>query len=345
MQPNMNEKKILIIGPNIPRKCGVAANNFQMATTLKNEGWIVDILSPFDCEGTYHENLIGGFNLLKLCKYAKKYKKINLHFTPEEYFYVGKNPLRFFNIIPLFSFCIIFKLIRNINIIIHEPPLTKFFFERTFLHKKIWSSVPQITFFTNSQRIIFEEKLHITLRSEQYIIEKENMKFQRFSNLSKIEARNKLNIQHRNTIFVCNGFINANKGFDRIAKVFSEGNFQNCELYIVGDIRLEADTSTINYFSKLSEISMSVNNIHLIKKYLSFEDFDNWIIASDYIVLPYHISSNSGVLSRAKLYNKSVIVSNIGGLKDLLDDKDFCFTNDDELQNIVGQININNVVE
>ena len=85
----VNKKKILIVGPNLPRECGIAAHIFQLSASLKKQGWIVDILSPNDCDGRFHEKLIGGLNLLKLLKYSKNYTSINIHFSPEEYFYTG----------------------------------------------------------------------------------------------------------------------------------------------------------------------------------------------------------------------------------------------------------------
>lgn len=338
----MTQKKILIVGPNLPRECGIAAHVFQLAASLKKEGWIADILSPNDCEGLYHENLIGGLNLLKLLKYSNDYTAINIHFSPEEYFYTGRyNFLRIFNLIPIFSFLILFKLVKNINIVIHEPPMTKYFFQRTLIHRLIWKQVPKISFFTNTERKILEKNLNISFRKDQYHIEKVNNNFIPFSELSKKDARLKLNLDKNKIIFLCVGFIAESKGFDRIAKLFTQMNLTNSLLHITGSVRLENDKISNDYFNKLSRICEKGSDIFLSNQFLSYEDFDIWTIASDYIVFPYRKCSNSGVLGRAKLFKKPVIVSDAGGLKDQIFPEDFIFNNDTELRDIIENIDIN----
>ena len=100
----------------------------------------------------------------------------------------------------------------------------------------------------------------------------------------------------------------------------------------------------INIFPLIStyfETGCSFWNIFLSNQFLSYEDFDIWTIASDYIVFPYRKCSNSGVLGRAKLFKKPVIVSDAGGLKDQIFPEDFIFNNDTELRDIIENIDIN----
>ena len=74
--------------------------------------------------------------------------------------------------------------------------------------------------------------------------------------------------------------------------------------------------------------------IHIEEKFLSDEDFDTWITASDVILIPYREIWSSGVLGRAKLFNKKVIASNVGGLAEQLEDNDILFNTDEELRKI-----------
>jgi glycosyltransferase involved in cell wall biosynthesis len=335
----MKEKKVLLIGPNIPRECGIASHVFQLEKSLKSEGCTVDILSPKGCEGNFHENLIGGFKLLRLLKYVKNYERVNIHFVPEEYFYVGYSPLRLFNLIPMLAFLILFKAAKNILIVIHEPPLTKYFFQRSFIHKYIWKQVPQISFFTKIESETFEKRMGISFETNQCIIEKVSSNFQTFANVSKIEARSKLNIDPNKIIFSCLGFIAEPKGYDRIAKIFSDINLNNSILYILGSVRIGNDERSNNYFVELNKICDSSDNVTLLNKFLSYEDFDLWTIASDYIAFPYRKCSNSGVVGRAKILNKTVIASNVGGLSEQIDSDDYLFSDDTELKNILIKIN------
>ena len=50
--------------------------------------------------------------------------------------------------------------------------------------------------------------------------------------------------------------------------------------------------------------------------YLSDEDFDRWIVASDALVLPYRDGWSSNVMERGILYDRPVIMSNVGGMSE-----------------------------
>lgn len=331
--------KMLLVGQNHPRKCGIASHVIQLEAALKKEGWIVDILSPFDCDGTYHENLRGGFKFLKILKYARNYDRINVHFTFEEYFYYRRNFMRVLNIFPMVALLILFWKVKNLNFVIHEPPPTPHWFQRTWLDRLVWSHVPMITFFTEKERKLFERKYKLTFRDNQCKVEEVSQSFQVFSNLSKNESRKMLGIEDEKTVLLCIGFISRNKGFDRIAKIFSENNFDRCHLFIVGSLRQDNDKSSQEYYSQLYNICSKVNNITLIKQFVSYSDFDIWINAADYLVIPYREISNSGVLGRTKVLNRPAIVANVGGLADQAKKIDILFSNDLELKDIILSIN------
>ena len=55
---------------------------------------------------------------------------------------------------------------------------------------------------------------------------------------------------------------------------------------------------------------------------------------------PYIEISNSGVLGRAKLLNKNVIVSDAGGLKDQINSDDYLFKDDMELLKIIKNLDV-----
>jgi glycosyltransferase involved in cell wall biosynthesis len=331
-------KNILLIGSYAPRKCGIATHLLQLEHTLRGDGAKVDILSSLDCDGTFRENLRGGINILKVLKYAKNYDIVNIHFEFSEFFYIGHNPLRLLNIFPLLALGILFYVAKNLNLVMHESPPTPFFFQRTFLQRLIWSRVPKITFFTEKEKHVFERKYNFKFLEGQSEIEDVTKYFQKHSNLSKIAARNKLKIDKNRIMFLCIGFIHENKGFDRIAAIISAGKYENCELYIVGSVRLESDTKAIDYVLKLRSLCDESNGVNLVERYLGDQDLDEWIIAADYVVVPYRLISNSGVLGRAKIFNRPAIVSNVGGLPEQVGGGDVLFSSDAELKEIVDNI-------
>ena len=135
-------------------------------------------------------------------------------------------------------------------------------------------------------------------------------------------------------------FVGYIKGFDKIAKIFKENNLSNSILYIVGSVRLDNDQKEKKYFDDIKINYSSESNIKIIDKYLSYEEFDIWINACDFVVFPYRKISNSGVLGRAKLFNKKVIVSTAGGLKNQIDNNDYIFDKDQDLKNIIINLDL-----
>jgi hypothetical protein len=75
----------------------------------------------------------------------------------------------------------------------------------------------------------------------------------------------------------------------------------------------------------------------LIEQYVTDELFDTWLMASDCVIVPYREIWSSGVAARAKLFNKPIIASNVGGLKDQLGGKDIIFNDDEELRIIIKE--------
>lgn len=334
---NSDYNSILLVGPYTPRQCGIATHVIQLEQVLKGEGWIVDTLGPLDCNSSYKVNLTGGLNSLKLLKYAHKYKVVNIHFDFGEFFYSGRSMKRLLNIFPLFALWVLFRRMKNINVVMHEQPPARFFIQRTFFQRWVWNQAGRITFFTMRERDIFLRKYKLPYSSNQHVVEAVNKNFITYSRLSRNEARTMLGLVNGVTTILCIGFIQWNKGFERLAKIFRERSYQNLLLYIVGSVR-KGDAEAETYYNSLSALCEGTGNIMLINKYLSDEDFDIWINASDYVALPYVRISNSGVLGRARLLNIPAIVSDIGGLGDQIGENDQLFSTDTELQAIIDRI-------
>jgi glycosyltransferase involved in cell wall biosynthesis len=58
------------------------------------------------------------------------------------------------------------------------------------------------------------------------------------------------------------------------------------------------------------------NNIELINRWLSDDEFNNLINDCDVLVLPYNSASQSGIIPIAINHNKKILVSNVGGLSE-----------------------------
>ena len=60
--------KILMISHYPPQRCGIGAYAEQSVARLRQEGNIVNILTPAEGDGDFVEDLTGGFKLLRLLK-------------------------------------------------------------------------------------------------------------------------------------------------------------------------------------------------------------------------------------------------------------------------------------
>jgi glycosyltransferase involved in cell wall biosynthesis len=102
--------------------------------------------------------------------------------------------------------------------------------------------------------------------------------------------------------FVMLGYLRKEKGIDLLIKAWEniQDEFNNAYLIIAGNIPYKQ-----NYqFQKLK-------NCDIIIKYLSDQEYIELIMKSHYIVLPYKIGTNSGVLSTITSLGKPSITSNI----------------------------------
>ena len=102
------------------------------------------------------------------------------------------------------------------------------------------------------------------------------------------------------------------------------------ELFIVGSLRVP-DSETVKYLDELRQLAAEYSNVHLVESFVSNNDFDTWITASDCVVLPYSEIWSSAVLGRARILDRPAIVSSVGGLPEQACENDVVFSTDEEL--------------
>jgi hypothetical protein len=80
--------------------------------------------------------------------------------------------------------------------------------------------------------------------------------------------------------------------------------------------------------------------IHVVNRYVSDEEFDHWIVASDLVVVPYLFGFTSSIAARASLYGRACLLSAIGGLPEQASERDHVYQSETELEWILsGEIN------
>jgi glycosyltransferase involved in cell wall biosynthesis len=133
-------------------------------------------------------------------------------------------------------------------------------------------------------------------------------------------ARSKLNLDDNDKVILYFGYIRKIKGIDVLLKAFDRvaENFPDTILMITGSV-IQGES-----FSEYRQIIDEMKYRRRVKcfgKYVHHKDIHLFFKAADIVVLPYiEFHSQSGVLHLAHGFGKPVIVSNVGGLPEVVED-------------------------
>lgn len=127
---------------------------------------------------------------------------------------------------------------------------------------------------------------------------------------SKESARHKLKISKDRKVFLFFGWLRPHKGLDLLVKAFKEVNKKAPKtlLFISSDLKYSPQ---LNELIRNVEKSGLSKNTKIFKKYVPSSEIEPIFKASDVVVLPYTMVSQSGILNLAFAFKKPVIVSDI----------------------------------
>jgi glycosyltransferase involved in cell wall biosynthesis len=314
-----------------PTHCGIGAYGEQHVAQLREQGNTVDVLSPDQLGNVdFAWDLKGESKILKLLDLLPYYDRVVIQyhwaffysdpFLPEHRWETLRTNL---------SFILLYLRSRKIEIIAHEIPYLSG--KSGWLYKWQWKLVPKVVMHTPTELERFESHYHMRLPKSRLEMRTHHDVFQKFSGHTKESARRQLGIPRDKLVFLCIGFIQRHKGFHRAMQEFSRANLRHAQLYVVGSMRVP-DSENQKYLDELRQIEREHQDLYLRESFVSNEDFDTWLVAADWIVLPYSEIWSSGVLARARLLERPAIVSAVGGLPDQVCQRDILFNTDEELR-------------
>jgi glycosyltransferase involved in cell wall biosynthesis len=322
--------RYLMVSTYPPTHCGIGAYGEQSVAQLRANGHVVDVVSP-DGRGNvdFAWDLRGGFKLLQLFKLLPYYDRIVLQYH-SAFFYLHphERAYRWDTLKTTLSFVLLFLRSRKIEVVAHEIPYIRG--KQGWLYKWKWKLAPKLVLHTQQEREQFERHYHLRLKDSRIEFRKHDEVYQPFAAHTQSSARQQLGLCLDRPMFLCIGFIQPHKGFDRAIRAFVQADLRDADLYIVGSVRV-AGSDTREYLAEMYSLAAGHPNIHLVEKFVSSEEFDTWIAASDWVVLPYSEIWSSAVLGRAKLLERPAIVAAVGGLPDQASECDLLFTTDEEL--------------
>jgi glycosyltransferase involved in cell wall biosynthesis/multidrug transporter EmrE-like cation transporter len=298
--------KILVVSSYPPRHCGIGAYARDQVTQLRADGHEVTVLSPPDGSGDLTVPFLRGRPFFRAVRLARGFDRVIVHFQPGLYYRpgapVGKG---------LASFGLLWLAIRagsRLEILVHEADPPSLWRPDYALLRLALARAGRVSFHTEAERLDLERRYRVRVRAA---LVPHRVQAQA---TPTPEARARLGLADpAGTVFVCPGFIQPSKGLDRAVEAFASSTPDGARLYIVGSVR-DTTPELESYARQLEERCRAVPGATLVERFLDDEEFDLWVSAADWVVLPYRRSWSSGVLARAHALGRPSIVTAVGGL-------------------------------
>jgi glycosyltransferase involved in cell wall biosynthesis/multidrug transporter EmrE-like cation transporter len=314
---------ILIVSSYPPRHCGIGAYARDQAAALRAGGDAVTVLSPPDGAGDLTSPFFRGRPFFRAARLARRFDHVIVHFQPGLYFRRGAPVSKV-----LASLGLLWLAIRagpRLEVLVHEADPPILWRPDYALLRLAIAKAGRVSFHTEAERQALERQYHVRVRASLVSHRVEARA------TSRPEARTRLGLSNDGgTVFICPGFIQPSKGLDRAVEAFASAPSDGGRLYIVGSVR-DPTPELEHYARELEERCRAVPGITLVERFLEDEEFDLWVSAADWVVLPYRRSWSSGVLARAHALGRPAIVTAVGGLVEQADRDDIVVHDDEEL--------------
>lgn len=315
-------RKVIIIGPAFPYRGGIANFNNSLAVEYKKQGADVKIYSfslqypsflfpgktqyekgipPDDIQILSVINSINPFNWFEV---ARSIKKENPDYVIIRYWLPFMAP----------ALGTIAKFLRKTtkiftitdNVIPHEKRfgdsiLTKYFVSKCDAFLALSASVlDDLKKFTKSEEKIFIP--HPIYNSFGEIIDK------------KIAKQN-LGLDKEGKYLLFFGFVRKYKGLDVMLEVISDKRIQELGIKLI--VAGEFYDNKQEYISKIEELNIS-DYVILKSDFIPEEEVKNYFCASDMITQTYRTATQSGVTQIAYHFERPMLVTNVGGLAEIV---------------------------
>jgi glycosyltransferase involved in cell wall biosynthesis len=317
----MNAKKIIIVGPAHPFRGGIATFNERMAIALQELGHDVEIINfttqypGFLFPGKTQFTSDPAPLSLKITRLLSSINPISWFKTAN---YIKKqNPdlvlLRFW--IPFMGPALgsVARLIGSKtkivgfvdNLIPHEKRLGDTLLSKYFVHSCSG-------FITLSNQV----KNEIAAFTSAKCLMSPHPVYDHYGDKStKEESCKQLNLSSENNYILFFGFIRNYKGLDLLIKAFSESNLKskNYKLLIAGEFYEDEK----QYLVLINTLKLN-DYIELHSHYIPDAEIKYYFGACNLVVQPYRSATQSGISQLAYHFEKPMIVTNVGGLPEIV---------------------------
>lgn len=338
----MNKKKIIIIGPAYPLRGGIADSNHSLALALQKQGHEVQLLSfslqypsmlfpgktQFDLNAEAPSinirTAINSINPISWVKNALWLKRQRPDIVITRYWipFIGASLGTLLQCsglkkkIPLIALCD--------NVIPHENRpgdalLTRFFLNANNKYLVMSKSVGKdIELFVKKPDLLFHP----------------HPVYDQFGNLvAKSEAIDKLGLDNAKKYILFFGFIRKYKGLDLLLDAMPNIS-EDTHLIVAGEFYEDQAV----YEQTIQSLGIS-DRVHLFSDFIPQEEVCLYFSAADMIVQPYRTATQSGVAQIAYHFNKPILVTDVGGLAEIVPHKKVGYVVDVDALQIADAVN------
>jgi glycosyltransferase involved in cell wall biosynthesis len=137
------------------------------------------------------------------------------------------------------------------------------------------------------------------------------------SMLNKAEARENLGIAPQGRYIMFFGFIRKYKGLDILLEAMADERFarENIKLIVAGEYYGDRE----EYEALIDKLNIR-DRLHLFTDFIPNSEVRNYFSAADVVVQPYRTATQSGISQIAYHFEKPMIVTNVGGLPEIVPD-------------------------
>jgi glycosyltransferase involved in cell wall biosynthesis len=291
-----------------PVRDGIAAYAVQTVKRLRAEGHDVEVLSPGPSAAHHHLDLVGPRGALALARRVRDYDKVIVQFHPDVFY---PHPASWQQrAVESAALEVAWRAARQLELRVHEVDYE--WGKRRIdgrLARRMFRAADRIVVHTDAEAEQFVEAFK--LRRDRIEVTAHGADFERRVDMTRDEARRVLGLPADEFMFLAIGFIQPHKGFDRAIRAFA--GLHGARLDVVGSVRVE-EPDYVRHLEELEQLAAQTPGAHVHAGFVTDDAFDQWIVASDTVVLPYRSIWSSGVLERAALYDRPVIATRVGGL-------------------------------
>ena len=160
--------------------------------------------------------------------------------------------------------------------------------------------------------------------------------YQLDDNLNATKLKQEIGFKEDSLVLLFFGYVRKYKGLDILIEAFPKilSNLPNARLLIVGEFYDDPK----EYFDLINKLKIE-KYVRVINQFVPNEEVSKYYQAADIVVLPYRSATQSGILNVAYGFNKPVIVTDVGGLAEFVDDGKTGFVvNPDSIDAIVDAV-------